>query len=173
MIRLPDHSFTSNPMFGVISQVGAVQPSPSYSQGEDIAFSVQLNLDDAPLDLNNYKLVVAVKKSLDGENTMYRQQVTQQGPVGYASVLIPAASSALLRPGTYYFSFLATSKLTGRKTVVMTGTFNVELSAVSPSPKMIPQDGELTADTEVYTPTSQISVAEDTGPDTPDISLLH
>lgn len=169
--RLPDFTFTSNPVFGYIPMTGQVQPSPSFSQGEDAFFTVVLSIDGELVLLEKYSVAFLVKKWEEAANTLIRQQVTDSPSPGTFNVLIPAAATALLRPGTYYFAFVATNRVTKLKSVISRGTFNIDVTVASPNPALLPGDGELTADGDSLGVDATIPVTEATGPSSPDISV--
>lgn len=175
-IRLPDHSFTSTQMFGYIPSVGALMPGPTFSQGEDVFFTIYLVVDGAPLSSNDYRLDFIMKKSESANNEMYRSPVEKapEGVEGYFQVCIPGRISTYLRPGTYYFVFEAVHKSTRRTVIVQKGTFNIVLTAASANPNLTIQDGELTTtiSTEYGHAADTRTTTEITEPVSPDISRI-
>lgn len=173
--RLPDFTFTANPMFGYIPMDQALVPGPTFYQGETAAFSVFLSIDATPVSLCAYTLVFVVKKSVEAENTLIRTPILEKDsavPEGFFSVDIPSQVTSELLPGTYHYAFIASCKASGRVFFLSQGTFNIELSPASPQPNLTPQDGELTADGESVGALSKVSPAETTGPDSPDIGRI-
>ena len=143
-----------------------------FMQGDDIALQQYVEVNGEPVDFGAYNLVFTVKKTEHADNTLVRQKVTALEPgalAGEVRIRIPAASTALLFPGTYYFSFTAVHLSTGRRFEVGRGTFGIELSTASPNPGLIVPDGELTANGDSVTPTTIITPAESTLPKSPDI----
>lgn len=160
-------------MYGYIPVVGAIQPGATFTQGTDIGLACYITIDDLPLSLENYSLTFLLKKDETAQNIMFRYMVMEKtdGIEGYYTVVIPKAVSALLRQGTYYFSFVGVKHHTLETQVVYKGTLNIEIGVASPNPAITVAGVEVTADGESTWAGSTSPSTETTGPHSPDITF--
>lgn len=165
--RIPTFYFTTNRMYGHPDLPGVVQPSPMFRQGEDVRLQVQLLVDGRPLSLADYGLTFLAKKSVSATNTMIRQPIVSIAVNGVCQVVIPARTTAGMRPGLYYFAFEAVKHGTGEVHQVMEGQFDLELGVLSPNPTVV--EGELTADGDSVAADSRRHPPELTVPRTPEV----
>lgn len=187
MQTLPDSNYKTYKIPGYPENRGLLQASPMFSQGEDILIAFYLSVDNVPVTDENYDLELIIKKSPFAGNILwkgllnsglYRQQLNGWIP-GYYYMLMPASASSLFLPGTYYLDVKAKEKLgTGKETrdltfVVLSATFNIQLSAASPNPKLKASSViESVFDPEDRTRTYTITSVEETMPDSTDITKI-
>lgn len=184
MYRLPDAYYTEQMLDGITPFTGYKQPSPSFNQGEDIGLSFFVNYEGKPLNKLDWNLRGVIKKSVHAENVLWQaipevSLFEKESTPGYYYFVMPGAISGQFLPGIYFFDLLGTQKVghgpdhLDRTRVLLSATFNIELSASSPNPKL-----KNTSVTEVNFDPGSLQVTykrttvENTGPDGVDISLI-
>ena len=171
--RSPSFTFTSVSLFAQANWKYPGDNLPvTFYQGSTVQLEVVLSTDSGPLDLSTHRLDFVLKKATNAENVIYREEIkttVADKAEGTYRVVLPKVVTSNLRPGVYYFAFVATDRASGYVYPPYTGTFSLELSAASPNPSLDIQDGEPTADGTSGAADEKLSPAEITGPDTPDL----
>lgn len=132
---------------GIPPLYGLKQPSPEYTQGNDLVLEFDLEFEGKPLsDVTNWWLTGYVKKSLKAVNILWQAEYgtylyKKEGTTNRYCLRIPRVVTALFLPGSYYFAIRGTQKpATGiprdLQITLHKGMFQIDLDASSPNPKL-------------------------------------
>jgi hypothetical protein len=183
-MRLPDFYYTSQILDGTEPKDGIKQPSPSFPQGDDIVLSFYINYNGMPIITSEWALEAIVKKNPGAATVLWRGILgvglwEKEGIPGYFSIIMANDVSAQFLAGTYYLDIKGVQKIgTGENVrdltvTLLSTTFNIYLTASSPSPKLRP--GMVTSVT-VDAPSGVVTVSrtsvEPTLPDSTDTTAL-
>lgn len=149
-IRLPDTYYTTTMLDGNPASTGIKQPPPQFYQGEDVVFKIYLTLDGEVLTPEKHIIEVIIKKNQYADNILWKGVLGDglyprlDDKDGYYLIWMPSSATSTFLPGTYLMDIKSTDKLgagEGAKdrTVRVSQTlFNIDLSAMSPNPKLAP-----------------------------------
>lgn len=126
---------------GLPPQYGLKQPSPSFSQGEDVVLTVPLK---QVITVDQWtSLECLVKKGVYADNTLWRTVAGAGLTVGSTEyqMVMPSVVSARFLPGSYHAVLVGKQKVGAgspidRIAVLAESMFEIVLSAASPHPKL-------------------------------------
>lgn len=148
--RLPDFYYTTKDLDAQPTKPWIKSPPPSFSQGEDVIFAILLYFEGQPLDPEKYVIDVIIKKNPYAQNILWHGLIgagitaKYQNVPGYYQIWMPAAVSSYFLPGCYYMDIRIVEKvgegpLAKDRTIRLYNTlFDLNLSAMSPNPKLRP-----------------------------------
>src|SRR5574343_1953473 len=111
MYRLQDTYYTKQVLDGVPSDIGIKQPSPVFTQGEDVKLFFYLNYNGKPYEPSLGVLEGFLKKIPQAANVLWTPKLNEgifkaNETPGYYYLLLPAEVSAYFLPGTYYLDLV-------------------------------------------------------------------
>lgn len=141
MSDLPNYLPGIPPMYGV------KQPSPEFSQGNDVVLEFELWFNGEPLiDIKQWKLEAFVKKSLKANNVLWKAEIDhhlfqKDKRSNVFCLRIPADKTATFLPGNYFFAIVGTQHVGSaapfdRKVTLHQAMFDLILDAASPFPRL-------------------------------------
>lgn len=146
MNRLQDTYYTQQVLDGTPPDIGIRQPSPTFSQGEDMKLDFYLSYNGAPVDVSKHIIELNLKKLPQAKTVLWTAKLGAglfQSPTsGAFYMLIPSEISGYVLPGTYYVDIILTERTgTGEavkdlRVVLKSFNINVKLTPSSPNPKL-------------------------------------